>query len=145
MKSYTDQYMGWGAAESFAEGLQKSLSHIGQEHLATEGTFLDIGSGDGKLPAEFKKIYPNSKICILTFNIEAARNNNPDADIRNGDFEDMCFDDESISVATSFNIYDCAEECEKPYRGSIQPLNLEISLLRFTEFLLMEVCICLWV
>jgi len=114
-KSYLDDWenMDWNNAEGFAEaGIKHHLENIGLEHLAERGAILDIGCGDGKLLAELAKIYPNARFFGLSSDVEAAKRNNPEAEIRNGQFSSLPFDNASMDLAISSRIFDYAEEAK---------------------------------
>lgn len=116
MSSYHDLNMDWDCAYSLAKRIKYTLTNLGLDHIAQSGTILDIATGDGKLLTELSKLYPSARFYGLSWE-DAAKRNNPEADIRGGLIENLPFEDSGITIATSFNIFDYAEESRSRLSG----------------------------
>lgn len=103
-------YGDWEEAKDVADSVKLVLGDFkGLEDLTLNGKFLDIGCGDGKLLHEIRKLFPGMKyfgIDLLQNNVERARQNNPYADIREGNFVSMPFREEEFDIIFSIKTLD---------------------------------------
>ena len=114
--------MDWDNARDFADYFQRILRALSLEHLLMGGSFLDIGCGDGKLIHEIAKLYPTTKYFGVDHDsnqVERAKRNNPDADIRQGYFHNLPFEDAIFTVASSDNIFSYARKGDRILSGEI--------------------------
>lgn len=128
-------YGDWEEAKDVAEGVKLIFEDLNKlESLTINGKLLDIGCGDGKVLHEVHKLFPDMKyfgIDLLSSNIERAKKNNPWADIREGNFVSMPFNDETFDIVLSNKIFDYAGwRQEWPFRQTFNVEDLSKELYR---------------
>ena len=80
---------------------------IGPEYRPHQ--LLDLGCGIGSITAELKKFFPNTKVYGLDHqpqNIQLAAHSSPDCMFMVGDINSLPFQDKSVDVVFTGNIYD---------------------------------------
>jgi SAM-dependent methyltransferase len=102
--------MSWNSADAFVNAIGYGLHRLDLIDLIEDGTILDVACGDGKLLAKLAENYPKSRYFGLSSEIYQARENNPNADIRDGSIQNLPFPNGTVGIITSTNIFDYAEE-----------------------------------
>jgi len=131
-------YGNWKEAKDVASCVRDMLIDIKWiEDLATNRKFLDIGCGDGKILHEVQKLFPNIKyfgIDLLKSNVRRAKQNNPIANIVQGNFARIPFIDGTFDFVFSSKIFDYSGwRQEGPFRQTFNVEDLSKELYRILK------------
>lgn len=121
MENPFDGNMESGTNDTHAFVIQTLLRKYGVEDMASGGTIVDIGTGDGKLLAALSERYPDAQFFGVSTEPAKAKRNAPHAEIVNEDLKSLHFPDDFFTMALTCNIFDYASDHVRYGGGRIKP------------------------